>query len=100
MAAYSITSVKPRFFDFVKPDGKGIIHIEPPTVKTVAQMQNMDNTNMDAVSEMVSKIISKNKEGYKISTDDVQDVMTVEQMLDFLTHYFDWLNDVKATDPN
>lgn len=100
MAAYSIASVKTRYFDFVKPGGKSIIHIEPPTVKIVAQMQKMDNTDLDAVSEMVSKIISKNKEGYKFSTDAVQNSMDVTQMLDFLSHYFDWLNGVKAADPN
>lgn len=100
MAVYSIASVKTRYFEFENPAGGGVLHIEPPKVKTVAKMQKIDDTDMEAFVDIVSKIISKNKEGYKMTAEAVQEAMDMDQMMGFFSAFMDWLNNVKAADPN
>ena len=100
MAVYSIATVKTRYFELEKPGGKNTLHLEPPKVKTLAELMKVDDTDVDALSGIVSKIISKNKEGYKMDTDAVQSTMTLDQMVDFLEAFLVWLNSERAADPN
>lgn len=100
---FKISNVKTRYFEFEAPDDLRALHIEPPKLKTIRQMQNIskkDEPGVDDMARVVAKIIGKNKEGRPVNPDLVMDWMDFDQLGAFIDAFLSWMNDAKTKDPN
>lgn len=99
--AFQISSVKTRYFDFEDPTTDGILHIEPPKLKTMNEFEKLNNQNSpEDLAAVVAKMLSKNKEGRDVTADDVMNWMDSDQISVFINAFLCWVNGVKANDPN
>ena len=101
--AFKITSVKTRYCEFENPDDGRILYIEPPKMKTLKEleyMQRAKGTRVMDVAGLVSRLISKNKRGFKVSAEKILSWMDMDQMQGFMKAYMGWLSNEHSTDPN
>jgi hypothetical protein len=95
-----INTINRRYFE-IKIDGVKL-DVEPPTMKSlkkiVAISKNRSESTIDELSEAVNMILSKNRTGYKVS-DETIDNLDIDQLQEILTEYFKWLTEVKNS-PN
>ena len=97
---FDISTVSKRYFG-VKIDEVSI-QVEPPKLgvlkKITALSKSRNEDAMEDLAEAVKMILNKNKTGYKIS-DEIIDEIDFDQMNEILTAYFEWLAKTKNT-PN
>lgn len=99
--AFQITGVKTRYFDFENPDTGEILHLEPPKLKTVNQFTKLDDhSTIEDLATVVSRMISKNKEGYQVDAETIMEWMTADQISAFASAFIGWVNGTRANDPN
>ncbi|WP_366914626.1 hypothetical protein [Clostridium sp.] len=79
-----------------------ILDVEPPKLKVLKKITALSKSkNEDAIddlAEAVGMILNKNKSGYKITSEMVDD-LDLDQMNEVLTAYFEWLSKEKNS-PN
>lgn len=100
---FKISGVKTRYFEFEAPDNQKVLLLEPPKLKTLKDMEDLQTSNDSAVSDIavvLSKILSKNKSGRKISPDTVMTWMDIDQMQAFLVEFMSWIKNERTSDPN
>lgn len=98
---FQISSVKTRYFEFEAPDNLQVIHIEPPKLKTLKRLSGLaKNASVAELSDVIARIISKNKEGRKVNADLVALWMDPDQLSAFISEFLGWLNKAKTNDPN
>lgn len=100
---FKITSVKTRYFEFENPDDGRILYIEPPKMKTLKELEDMQkarDTRVMDVACLLARLISKNKRNFKISPEKVLSWMDMDQMQAFMKAYMGWLSNEHQTDPN
>lgn len=100
---FRISGVKPRYFEFEAPDNGRVLHIEPPKLKTMNQLNNLAKAKQSGISEtanVIAKIISKNKENRRIDANTVMEWMDGDQLTAFLKAFVGWMKDEKESDPN
>lgn len=101
MAAFQITSVKTRYFEFEAPDTGAILHLAPPKLETVNELEKLDRTNTpEDLAAVIAKMISKNKEGREVSKEEVLKWMDADQAGAFIGAFMGWMNGVRTNDPN
>lgn len=97
---YDMTKLKTNYFNFKLKNGK-ILDIEPPKLKILKKMlglsgsldkEELSEKELDNLIEAVTLAINKNKQGYKITNDQVCDLFNINELMDFLTKYFAWVN--------
>ena len=95
-----INTISRRYFN-IKINGMEL-EVEPPKIKVLRKIvdlsKNRGENAIDELSEAVKMILSKNKTGYKVP-DDVIDDLDMDQYLTILTEYFKWLTEVRNS-PN
>lgn len=100
---FDMSSLVKRYFPITLEDGRKL-EIEPPKLKTlkkIAQLSKLtaggELTEEDIVSlsTAISLALSKNKTNVKITPDDVEDMFDINSMYDFLTTYFNWVNEIQ-----
>ncbi len=100
---YDMTKLKKRYFDMKLKSGK-IINIEPPKLKILKKISTLssikDNENLSEVdianlSEAVALAFNKNKQGFKITAEKVEEDYDMLEIVDFLNNYFDWVNQIQ-----
>lgn len=99
---FKVSNVKTRYFEFEAPDNGRVLHIEPPKLKTMnrlAELQKGSHTIKD-IAVAVAKLISKNREGRKVTAENVMDWMDSDQVAAFIKAYLKWVRDEKQNDPN
>ena len=100
---FKIGGVKTRYFELEAPDSGRLLLIEPPKLKTLKAMEDIEkekNSGIGEVAELLSKIISKNKGGRKVTADQVMSWMDIDQMQAFLDAFMGWLRQSRKSDPN
>lgn len=103
MAAFKLSCVKTRYFEFEAPDNGRVLLIEPPKLKTLKEMEDIQKDNNSGIGEvagLLAKIISKNKGGRKVSAELVLSWMDIDQMQEFLGEFMDWMRRSRKSDPN
>ncbi|PKM75918.1 MAG: hypothetical protein CVU90_15165 [Firmicutes bacterium HGW-Firmicutes-15] len=90
---FDLNNIITRFFE-VKINGI-VLEVEPPKVKTLKRLMEVKKTeDMDAFIEVLSRILSKNRQNKDISVEFVEQ-MTLDQMNELSEAYFIWLGKVK-----
>lgn len=99
---YDMTKYQVRYFDVKLKKGK-IINVEPPKMKVlkkISTLSNIQNNNelterdIANLTEAVSLAISKNKQGYKVSAENIDEEYNIIEIMDFLNNYFSWVNEI------
>ncbi|MEG2619554.1 MAG: hypothetical protein RR981_03190 [Oscillospiraceae bacterium] len=71
------------------------LSVEPPKLKKLRQFMELagvrDENVIDNLTEALSAILSKNKAGYAVSADFVEENLNFDEMNDLLTKYFEWV---------
>jgi hypothetical protein len=98
---FDISLVSKRYFE-VKFENGLSLKVEPPKLGVIKKITALSKTRnedaMDDLAEAVKMILSKNKNGYKV-TDEIIDEIDFDQLNEILTEYFEWLAKTKNT-PN
>lgn len=100
---FKISCVKTRYFEFEAPDNQKVLLLEPPKLKTLKEMEDIQKDAASSVADvaaLLAKILSKNKSGRKISPDTVMTWMDIDQMQAFLSAFMSWIRNAHENDPN
>lgn len=100
---FKITCVKTRYFEFEAPDNHQLLLLEPPKLKTLKAMEDIQRSGHAGVfdvAELLARLISKNRQGRKITAAQILEWMDIDQMQEFLSAFMSWLKKEKSTDPN
>lgn len=100
---FKINCVKTRYFEFEAPDNQKVLLLEPPKLKTLKEMEDIQKDTTSSVANiaaLLAKILSKNKAGRKISPDTVMTWMDIDQMQAFLVAFMGWIRNAHENDPN
>lgn len=96
---FSVANVKPRYFEFQQPCGDNVLKIEPPKLKTLRELEEVGNDDRKLI-EVVAKIIAKNTAGFRVTPEMVESWLDVDQLVEFITAFMDWLRAERKADPN
>lgn len=90
---FDVSTVSKRYFE-VRIAGKDL-SVEPPKLKKLRQFMELAKVRnedvVDNLTEALSGILSKNKAGYTVSADFVEENLNFDEMNDLLTQYFEWV---------
>lgn len=98
----NMSTINRRYFSIKINDME--LEVEPPKIKVLRKVVDLSKRfksgdgSIEELSEAVKLILSKNKTGYKVS-DEMIDDLDMDQYLTILTEYFNWLTEVKNS-PN
>lgn len=99
---FDVSTVSKRYFQ-VRLGGKEL-DVEPPKLKKLRQFMELTKVRsedvMDNLTEALSGILSKNKTGYTVSADFVEENLNFDEMNDLLTQYFEWVGQERNSNPN
>jgi len=106
---FDISTVSKRYFGIklIATDEDDKAHsieleVEPPKIKALKSLMAVSKAaNEDAMNELaesVRKMLSKNKSGYKVPIEYIDD-LNYDQLQDIMTEYFGWMAKAK-NDPN
>ncbi len=97
---FDISTVSKRYFGIKINDLE--LEVEPPKVKVLRKITSLANEKnedvMENLAEAVKMILSKNKTGYQVP-DDIIDELDFDQLTEILTAYFNWIGKVRNS-PN
>lgn len=100
---YDMTKIQTRYFDIKLKTGK-ILNIEPPKLKVlkkIAALSEVKNTeelgekDINNLTEAVALALSKNKQNFKVSIENVEDNYDIDEIVDLLNNYFEWVNNIQ-----
>lgn len=93
---FDISTINKRYFT-IKIENL-TLDVEPPKLKVLKKIislsKSRDEDAIDDLSNAVGLILSKNKSGYKVP-DEVVDELDLDQMNEILTAFFEWLSKEK-----
>lgn len=106
---FDISTINKRYFSIkIKVDSDDmqidvILDVEPPKLKALRKITSLakvrNEESMDNLAEAIKMILDKNKTGYKVP-EDVIDELDFDQMEDILKSYFGWLSTTRNSSPN
>jgi len=100
---YDMTKFKTRYFT-IKLKNNRVLDLEPPKLKilkkitALSAIKNSDELSEKEIAnliEAVSIAISKNKQGYKMNPEQIEDQFDIDETVDFLNNYFNWVNEMQ-----
>ena len=97
---FDINTINKRYFTIKIADLT--LEVEPPKVKVLKKItalaKEKEEDQMEDLAEAIRIILSKNKDGYKVS-EEIIDELDFDQMNEILTEFFRWLANSKNS-PN
>lgn len=93
---FDINTVSKRYFNIKIGDLS--LEVEPPKIKVLKKItalsKSRNENSMDDLAAAVEMILSKNKSGFKVS-EEIIDELDLDQLNEILTAYFQWLSKEK-----
>lgn len=78
------------------PDGKTILHLNPPKLKLIKKMSKITNdTDMDELSEVMTTALSNNREKTLFTIDDIDELFTLDELIEFAGIYSNFIQEIK-----
>lgn len=98
---FDINTISKRYFE-ITINEKIRLEVEPPTIKTlkkiIALSKSLDEEVMDDLVNAVKLVLDKNRSGYVVATDIVEE-LNLDEISQILSKYFEWLEATKGS-PN
>lgn len=100
---YDMTKLKTRYFDIKLKNGK-ILNVEPPKLKVLKKVaalsevkntENLGEKDIENLTEAISIALSKNRQNFKITIEQVEENYDIDEIVDLLNNYFDWVNSIQ-----
>ena len=100
---YDMTKLKTRYFDIKLKSGK-ILNVEPPKLKVLKKVaalseikdtDNLGEKDIENLTTAVSIALSKNRQNFKITSEQVEENYDIDEIVDLLNNYFDWVNSIQ-----
>lgn len=100
---YDMTKFRTRYFNMKLKNGR-VIDIEPPKMKVLKKISALSETkdsedlsenDIANLTEAVALALNKNKQGYKVTANNVEEDYDILEIVDFLTAYFNWVNSIQ-----
>lgn len=100
---FDMTKIKKRYFDIKLKNGK-ILNIEAPKLKILKKIlslgessknEELNENDMKDLIEATTLALNKNKQNYKISAEQVEELFNIEELILFLSDYFEWVNQIQ-----
>lgn len=100
---YDMTKLKTRYFDIKLKSGK-ILNVEPPKLKVLKKVaalseikdtDNLGEKDIENLTAAVSIALSKNRQNFKITSEQVEENYDIDEIVDLLNNYFDWVNSIQ-----
>lgn len=100
---FDMTKIKKRYFDIRLKSGK-TLNIEVPKLKILKKIsslgessknEELNENDVKNLIEATTLAINKNKQNYKISAEQVEDMFDIEDVMLFLSNYFEWVNQIQ-----
>ena len=100
---YDMTKLKTRYFNMKLKNGK-IIDIEPPRLKILRKIATLSKTKVNEeltesdvknLIEATALALNKNRQEYRITAETIEEYYNIEDVMDFLNNYFDWINETQ-----
>lgn len=99
-----LSCLKKRYF-VVRFQGRRL-DLEPPKIKTINKIISIakagNNGDVEAVgdlSALIAKLLGKNKQQFKVTTEMVEEMLDWDAMMQLIMQFFAWLN-AEKNDPN
>lgn len=81
------------------------LDVEPPKLKALKKILKVSNANniVDAESvfedmtEALSIALSKNKQNRKVTVDEIDDWLDVDEIIDLLNNYVVWIEEINSS---
>lgn len=93
----NINLVNSRYFNVKMGDID--IDLEPCTLKTMKRFQNISSNTDDDLIKIAATLLNKNKAKYVV-TEEIIETLTIDQLTQLLTEYFNWIAGEKSVNPN
>lgn len=100
---YDMTKLVTRYFQ-VKLKNQKVIDVEPPKLKVFREISKLtkdvsefDEGEIDSLVKAVSLALSKNKQNYHVTTQQIEDWLNYDELYDLLVQYFTWVNEVTSS---
>lgn len=104
---YDMTKIKTRYFEVVLPNSKRLL-VEPPKIKALKKILSLsksvdkgeDGLTKEDILDLVEGLalaLSKNKQGYKVTIEFIENELNITQTIGLLTEYFKWVNEIQES---
>ena len=99
---FDMREIVKRYFKVTLPSGLEL-ELEPPKMKVLRKLmrlakasQNDDFTEaqLDELIEAVAIMLSKNNKKHKITAQEVEDMLDLDNKLDLVIAYFNWVEEI------
>lgn len=98
---FDMTSYIPRYFKIKLKNGK-ILDVEPPKLKVLKKIMKLAKNNKNDVTGQdfenlivaSSLALSKNKQNYTVTEEWITDNHNIDELMELLTNYFDWVDEI------
>lgn len=99
---FDMSNYVTRYFDVKLKDGTEL-QLEPPKLKVLRKMaslakldgNNFDDEALSSLVEAVTLALNKNKTGYTVTAEQVEETFDITLMYNFLTSFFNWVNELQ-----
>lgn len=106
---FDMTKIKIKHFNVKFRNGL-YLSVEPPKIKVLKRIMSLSTNKLGKkddkkkdfsaedfqnLSEALAMALSKNKQQKKITTDFIDEEMNIDEMIDLLTAYFEWVGEVQ-----
>lgn len=103
---YDMTSLITRYFTVKFRNGLQL-DVEPPKLKAlkkILKVASVDTNNLKDVENMfedmteaLSIALSKNKQNRKMTVDEIDDLLDIDEIIDLLNHYVVWIERINSS---
>lgn len=99
---YDMTKLRTRFWEIRLRNGKKL-SVEAPKMKVLKKIasmsdiseENFNDEDVDNLEIALAMALSKNKENYKITKEWIEENLSIDEVQNILTEYFNWVNSIK-----
>ena len=92
---FNFNKIQRKYFNVTLKNGKTYL-VQMPTKQTfesLTSMQEVKEENFDVLYEAVADMLSNNKQGYKVTKNDLEDY-SVEDLIAFINAYVDFIKEL------
>lgn len=77
------------------------IEMKEPKLKVYRMFENLgDNSSIEDMLQIASKMLSSNKTDIEVTTEFLEDNLTLEDISQLFEDFTDWLSNTRMSDPN
>lgn len=103
---YDMTNLITRYFTIKFRNGLQL-DVEPPKLKALKKILKVANVNInnltdaenvfEDITEALTIALSKNKQNRKVTVDEIDDWLDIDEIIDLLNNYVEWIETINSS---